>query len=762
MSETELGREPVQIVEIITPKCANVHGTAPCAATETGDDKCFNTRVTCNDTDNFQARPLAYLSADVLLNNGDTITATDFDRTASALFEVEVNFKSFPTGTLFAIGSATNFVYLGVTGTDLVFAAGGQLASNQARAVTPLTNLAGRSLTLICEIDFAGNTVTLYEFDPVEYVLTQLATDAADAAFPVAWAAATDGEVGDDSGITYGSEDGGAYNGTILSFRGHSDQTATLFPGTDDYRQRYFFDDGRKAKPSDDIYILPALLSASTVGSRINIAASDERYEPLGRRAFASFTFADFNHTDFKFDPYLSDRTYDPLDRSTFWAKWLVRNKFGKTRALMKIYSGYDGDALADMRTQTYVLDRLGWGRESVTIEARDFLSLTEFRRAQVPAQSSGKLALELLAAGTTMSLAGNVVDDYPSAGTVRIDDELIQYTTVTYVMVSDTTEFTGLTRASDGSEADDHEVDELVQICKRYTNQTVDALIEDLVVNEARVPAQVIDLAKITSEVEANLQAYTLSTIISEPTGIDQLVGELAEQCSFYIWWNEREQLIDFQAIRALDSVNVVFSQEDNMIMDTFEFEERPKERITTMAIYFNPRDFAGDLEKPNNYKNVLVFANSNTSGPDQYGRLPQTREVFSRWLQTEAQANQTSSRIGTRYEDVPLYVKFKVDAKDRQYWAGDFARLSHDQLVLETGLRDEDRRWLIIEAEEVEPGHSQMIRLVDVTLDGLIYRITANGIGNYTKELFDAGNAFITDNNGLNPDGTRGARIV
>jgi hypothetical protein len=65
------------------------------------------------------------------------------------------------------------------------------------------------------------------------------------------------------------------------------------------------------------------------------------------------------------------------------------------------------------------------------------------------------------------------------------------------------------------------------------------------------------------------------------------------------------------------------------------------------------------------------------------------------------------------------------------------------------------------VIEAKEVEPGHTQMLHCVDVTLDGLIYVITENGIGTYTPELFLQGNGFITRNDGLNIDGSVGATI-
>lgn len=53
MTETAVGREPVQIVEILQPFCANSYGIAPCTASGGADARCYNTRATCQDTANF-------------------------------------------------------------------------------------------------------------------------------------------------------------------------------------------------------------------------------------------------------------------------------------------------------------------------------------------------------------------------------------------------------------------------------------------------------------------------------------------------------------------------------------------------------------------------------------------------------------------------------------------------------------------------------------------------------------------------------------
>jgi hypothetical protein len=769
MNETTVGREPVEVIEIITPKCVNVHGSAPCTATQTGDAKCFNTRATCNDVDNYQARPASHLTPTEILNQGDTGDRTLYDGTADFFASFDVSFPASPDGVVFDYTDATRGLYVCVTAGELIFRAGSVTPSaaggtNTGRIAVAAAQFAGKSLTLYCLMDFTASgstTIRLWAFDPIDLTLTLLGSDTYTAA-TTTWEAGVDPVVGASAGDTPTGEATVDFNGRITSARLYDSQSDPgLDVSPDAYRMRYFFDDGRKAKPSDDIYILPLLIGADTVGTRLNLTGSDDRYEPLGRRAFMSVNFADAPHSDHTVDPYRSDREYDPLKRATFWRKWLARNKFGRTRALVRRYTGYKGDALSAMQRQTYVVDRFSEAMESVTMSCRDVLSLTEFRRAQVPAPSPGKLDLALTDVATSLFLSGDRTASYPATGTLRIGDELMTYSAISYDAIDDQTDVTGLTRGTDGSTAQAHDIDSGVQLCRRYTDARVAQILEDLIVSDAQVPAQLVDLPKIQTEDDENLSAYVLSTVISEPTGVDQLVGELARDCSFYIWWNERRQIVDMQAIKPLSVVDKTFTQERDIIADSLKIEERPKERLTTISMYFQPRDFAADLEKPVNYEQQLVVSNAATSGLDLYGTLPQTRQIFSRWLGSEAQANQTGSRLSIRFADVPEYVTFRVDAKDRATWVGDFAKIEHDYLVDARGARLTDRRFLVIEAEEVMAGHSQRLVCVDVTLDGLIYLITANGIGTYTAELFSAANAFITDNNGLNPDGTPGATI-
>ena len=53
IQNARVGKEPFIAVGLVCDKCSEVSGVAPCTAAETGDAKCYNTRATCTDPDNY-------------------------------------------------------------------------------------------------------------------------------------------------------------------------------------------------------------------------------------------------------------------------------------------------------------------------------------------------------------------------------------------------------------------------------------------------------------------------------------------------------------------------------------------------------------------------------------------------------------------------------------------------------------------------------------------------------------------------------------
>lgn len=763
MSEAGLDRQPIEIVEIRFPRCANTFGVAPCTATSaTGDGKCYNCLATCQDRPNYRQTPDGHLTPDAAFTQGDTVPSGDIDRTADLFASFEVDFRLATKGIIWVQGSNIgDAVYLGVNNSDeLVFRAGdGSVASGAGvgRIVADATSYFGKKVFIYVGINFTpsgASSVSLWVFDPVEITLFLLGTETFTGG--TEWSRNNDGRIGVVSGGgTAVGENSSPFTGRIPNAFFYS---ATSAPDMDNnFRDSVYLGRGDPGEPTNELKIYPCLRNVKAISSKINVNASDDDYVALGRRATLDFSVSDFVSSGIGRDPYLADRETDPRTLSTFWRKELARQKFGKVGAGVFVYNGYAGEAFSTYLKRGYILNRANRDEDGVQFYARDVLTKVEFNKVQVPAVSTGQLAGDVTESATSLAIAGDVTEEYTTTGTVRINDELITYTGRTFT--DPETTFTGLTRGTDGSTAAAHEVNDVVQICERVSGEAVqDLLVRWLTIN-GKIPGQQIDISGIEFEGETYLGAYSsLDGLITEPTGLDKLLGRLSEECSFYIWWDDRTQKIRIKAARSLSPLDVekTFTDEANILAGSLKLIEKPNQRVNFVNLFYNPRDRAGDLRSPANFANLAQIVN----GVDNYDGSLQLREIFALFLNTNAEASQTAGRLVLRYADVPLFATFMVDAKDRDAWVGDYISIQTDDLVLPNGNRD-IRRWLIVDAVEPQAGHRVQYTCADVTLDGSIFLISENGVGTYTTALFVDGVSFITNDDGTNIDGTEGAKI-
>jgi len=767
MSNTEVGREPIQIVRLRLPKCANTHGVLPCTATQTGDAKCYNTRATCNDPQNYRSQPEGGLAfPDLIKRDEETIVSGDLTRTADLFAAFDVRFGITPFGTIWDQGgSADNAAYLGITGANLVFRAGDGTASapaNAAKITTPFSNVAGKSLTLLVEIDVSANSVTLWAWDTVLLSLTLLGTDVASGSFAT-WAGTDGGAIGQDGGSNIAvGEDGGDFNGVISEVRFYDSTEALADMGEADFRLDLYFGRKQQARPTDIVTVFPMITSISTVGSKINISSGNKNFEPLGNRATLDIEMDDGLSSDTLLDEYLVDRTFDPLTRSTFWLKFRNRQKFGRLGALLMVFEGYAGDALADMSSRSYLLERLDFPTNGrVRLHCRDVLTKSEINKAQSPAASPGILFAEIDEFVTSMILTGMTEDDYPASGTLRIGSEIMTYSSFAD-NGDDTFTFTLILRGTDGSTAEEHDVDDAVQLCLRYSLERIDDVLRDLLGEYAQIEYQYMDLIGWESEVTSFLSAYTLITLITEPIEVKKLLGEIMEQCSFYMWWDERDQVIKLAAIRGLVDLPPTLGDDNHFLADSVSIKELPDERISQVWFYYNQTDPTKKLDERTNFRNVFVDANLEAESQSLY-RQRQIREIFSRWIPAESQALQTASRLINRFEDVPVSITFDLDSKDREFWISDTFFIDHHKFVDDKGLKLTKSIFVVTSAEENHLSGLVKYTARDATLSGFIFVIVDNAEGDYVGDGTDQFNgAWISDNLGNYSNGDKGARIT
>jgi hypothetical protein len=507
------------------------------------------------------------------------------------------------------------------------------------------------------------------------------------------------------------------------------------------------------------VNLIPSLVSVTTAPSTINPTNANRNVAPLGQRAVATLTFEDHPHSDLLVDKYVAERAYDPLKKSTFWAKWLARNPYYQNREL-RIYEGYTGQDLGDMRVRHYLIDSVQGPDASgrVQVIAKDPLNLADRERAQVPEASPGRLAANIDETVTQIDIAEAELNDYDAAGTVRIGDELMTYTT--RAQVGNLVRLSGIARGSDGSIAEEHREDANVQRCKRYTNEPIHEVIYDLLTTFAKIPEDFIDKDAWDEEAAEFLIGFEVSAVLSRPTGVAGVLNELFDQVLAYIWWDEREQKIEFRSLRALPNSGTINDQA-NILADTFNLKTDPRQRFSQIWIYYNQRNAALPLDNESNYDELRIRADLEVESEDLYGES-RIRKVFARWVQSDAQAIILSTRLLDLALDNPKKLRVQLDAKDRSFWTADVLTVGHRNLVDEFG-DPTFERYQILSAEEVQPGEVVEYELqsfaIPVLRVGFYTEADALNYEQYTEEQIEEQRlSFYSDEDGLMSDGTTG----
>lgn len=453
---------------------------------------------------------------------------------------------------------------------------------------------------------------------------------------------------------------------------------------------------------------IPALVNYQTAPTVLNVASGSKDKGPLGYRAVCNVKIKDFPWNDVGTDPYISTRTYNPSQIGSFWTKWLARNPFHVGYTL-NIYEGYLGDALSSMTKREYVIEKIDFGKDGVSITAKDILRKVTDTDITAPYVSTGELVADITNTDTSFLVAGALLADYASSGYVRIGDELIQYTT-RYYELSGNIYFGGLTRGVVGTTADSHKATDRVQRCIYYNAAPFHEILYDLFVNWGGIPSRYIDFAAWTAEKNTFRTDYNFTTYLVDPVTIDSLAGEVCLQALANIWWDERTQKIVLKAVRPEESPYIL-TDDDAIIAGSFSIKEYPEQRASQAHVYYLQRTPIKSVTEKTNYSRVSAWIDVDKQ--IQYGGEPQIRELFCRFIAGQNIANALAQTYLARFSDVRREASFELSAKDAvNIWTGNVVNIRHFLDVDFTGAA-RDANWLITSAE--------------VSQNGLTYRFTA-----------------------------------
>jgi hypothetical protein len=403
--------------EIDLPRCANTYGVSPCTATvgadspDTGTDKCFNSRASCQDLPNFRLG----------LPEVESITESTFAVDASSHVVLYPDTAAGDLLILFLAFDNTPFVTPPADWTFVDFSNNGdtqitvwvRIATGSEGASSTFTTSTSESgaahVYRILKNNWAG---ILNPFLAVE-MADGGTTDSPDPAslasgfgedVPILWIAAV------ASGTATSADDypdgfkggvhtvgGSGASGTALSsahvvLTGQDEvdpgpftlsssvptatATVAIKGGAGPAKLRF-------ASPAD--YLPPSIEALPNIRSIDHKPAIIGLGDDLGERASLTVSFEDTKHPDSGpgYDKYLADRSYDPLERGTWAGKFRARHPYLQG-ADCRLIRGDSDDLLENMETRRFIIESVSGPDQGGT------LVITGIGRKRRPLQREG------------------------------------------------------------------------------------------------------------------------------------------------------------------------------------------------------------------------------------------------------------------------------------------------------------------------------------------------------------------------------------
>lgn len=476
----------------------------------------------------------------------------------------------------------------------------------------------------------------------------------------------------------------------------------------------------------------PCVESVRTAPTRITPG------EGLGERARVQITLRDQVRPDtLAADPYRDQRAA-PAE-GTYLGRLLARNRYTVFRPL-RTYSGYlvkPFDLAGDYDRRDYLVDRIRGPdrRGRWHIIAKDPLKQLDDDAAKLPAATNIELTADVTAVATTLP-----VDDASAVSPgdyIRWNDEIVKVGAVSG------NDLTGCTRGTWGSEPDAHETGDSGQLCywagddpygaSPATENAVD-VIRNMIAAAGVDTATYIDGAEWEAQRDTWCTGSRVAGIVSEPTGVNTLVGELTVENLLDLWWDERAQRISVRSLFAhIRATGQDLDDTRHFLRDSVEVWEDAKDRISRVIVHYGLRDYTEEPDADTT-RYTYVVADLGAESAPQHG-AEAIREIASRWFVASdlGAVISLAGRLLGRFRDPPKRMKFALHAKDSSLWTGDAFTARTRHLPGVTGA-DEATRMQVLSAQEREAGHRYEYEAMQLNFSGRYAFVAPAGTPDYS----------------------------
>jgi hypothetical protein len=473
-----------------------------------------------------------------------------------------------------------------------------------------------------------------------------------------------------------------------------------------------------------DAPTFPVVLDVNTAPTQLTPAKG------LGIRSTCTIKMTDFPWTDIGVDPYVASRTYDPREQGTFFGKLLARHPYYSGR-VCRVKTGYLADDgtydASNFITRTYFIESIHGPDKNgnVSMVTKDILSFASNAKAQLPVQSQAEITGDITSSATSIAINDpndDIKDAYDANQKyIRIDDETMLMTNLTG---SNPTYTLTVTRAAMPGiytgvmTAEEHSAESTVQQCYHFDTIEIDNIVEYLLESVAGISAGYLDKAGWQRVIDFGLQSYTFSALITEPTGIDDLLTEITEH-TILLWWDERAQLVKMDSILNRPPDYGPFDDDSNLISQSVNVGRSDKERISQVWVAYGLRNPVLEMDELKNYAAVKLSADLDAEGVNQHDEK-RVRRVWSRWipLGLGTVASEITNRLLNYYKVTKKVITISMDAKNDDAWTGDIIKVKTRQVQDEFG-GSPYRDYRVLQTNEILTGSTVQYKYIIQSTD-------------------------------------------
>lgn len=336
----------------------------------------------------------------------------------------------------------------------------------------------------------------------------------------------------------------------------------------------------------------------------------------------------------------------------------------------------------------------------------------------------------------------------------VRLNDEVIEYTAKSGDVLSWST---GTLRGQFGTARADHSRGNGVQQCRAFLAVPVTTVVRTLL-NESGIDDALINTAEL-ADAEATWygEPFLVTVCLTEPETPGELLADLLPQIQAALWWGPQTQRVEFSVLLPRLATPPTWTDEANLIQGETQVETLDGERMTEVAIYYDPRSATAARGQATSYQRGEIAIDVDAESAAEYGDR-RVDVTYSRWFGS-ANAVPMQAFVARRLvqvRDAPKRLRFALDPKDYVLPAGELADVTTRLLPDDTGA---PLRTRVLVTRVEDQGARVLVEARTTRFDRRYAFIAPNGTADHPT---DTVYAHVSHNSGLMGDGSSGYLII